>query len=315
MTLFAKLTFLVYRLRRSRAAPTQDAWADVIKTLHQEQECSPRHTQRAGQQNQQQNLQQNQQQSHQQNHRQDRQQDRQPGIEPNDPRRQHDAYDDRRVPRDPKAPQPSGLHVVRNNHTLKPSQAALALLFELTLDQAVTIIDTLPGTPPTLVSTEIEQRAFLRICSYLKQQNYAQQPAHCLPILTLLARRLAHLHDPAQRGLAMEVVARSLKTLPQIEVVETLAAELASMPPELQQRALDQIEEFLWRTADIAQSHVDILLDLTRAVRIDECRERASAMIAAGLKRLRNEPALCGQIRRNLMLAYCTEEQILQLQA
>lgn len=220
-----------------------------------------------------------------------------------------DAYDDRRVPRAPGATRPPTLRIVRS----EASQAALALLFELSLEQAIDVLRALPDTEPNSVSLEIEQRAFLRIRSHLEQQHFVQQPVSCLPILNLLAHRLSYLHDPAQRNLAMEMIAHSLRTVPQIELIESLTTELASMPPTLQQRALDQIEAFIDRTADIALSHVDILLGLTQAVRVEACRERASALITAGLKRLRDEPELCGKIRRSLVLAYCAADQNLQL--
>ena len=233
------------------------------------------------------------------------------------PTQQHDtddAYDDRRVPRGPGAVPPAWSRSVKNNNNISASQAALALLYELTLDQAVKIIDALPSIKPTLINLELEERALQRICAYLRQQNFTQQPAHYLPLLTLLARQLGHLNNSAQRDLAMDLLTQSLKILPQIEVVETLSTTLASLPAELQQRALVQIEEFLWRTADIAQSHVDILLGLTDAVRVDCCRKRAGALIATGLERLRNEPELCAQIRRRLVLAYCIDEHTMHLQ-
>lgn len=311
MTTLAKLRRLVNRLRQPPALSRSDAWDDVIKTLPHVREREPhssgQHITQLTSHRVESDNGTNNQPRNPADDRTARQPDPQHHID--------DAFDDRRVPRDPAAVQSTSLRIVRNENNIRASQAALALLFELTLDQAVKIIDALPATRPTLVNLEIEQRAFLRICSHLKQENFAQQPAHCLPILMLLARRLGHLNDPAQRDLAMNLLTQSLRTLPQIEVVETLTMELAGMPPALQQRALDQIEEFLWRTADIAQSHVDILQGLTRAIRIESCRQRASTLIAAGLKRLRNEPELCAQIRRNLVLAYCTDEQILQLQA
>jgi hypothetical protein len=315
MTPFAKLNRLITQLRHAAGLARPDAWNDVIRTLpagrEQDQQDSRKRTTQITSQRADPNSGTNNQ-AHQQLRE-------QPTNRTGEHRhRQHrtdDAFDDRRVPRDPSAVQPAWMRIVNINNNLSASQAALALLFQLTLDQAVEIIDALPKTKPTLVNLEIEQRAFLRICGHLKQQNFAQQPAQCLPHLTLLARRLGHLNDPAQRDLAMNLLTQSLRTLPQIEVVEALSIALTDMPPALQQRALDQIEEFLWRTADIAQLHVDILQALTRAVNIESCRQRVGTLIATGLKRLRNEPELCAQIRRNLVLAYCTEEPTLQLQA
>ncbi len=343
MTPFAKLVRLIHRLRHSHSFSTRDPWSDVIKTLpvghdHDQSHSGQPITQAASQCNEsrrrtnsehqyqvdslsraQSSSQTGSQTNAQSTTKSDAQSKTQPVNTTDNKRpRQHrsdDVFDDRRVPRDPTAVQQTWLRIVKNNNNITTSQAALALLFELTLKQAVEIIEALPKTAPTLINLEIEQSAFLRICSHLEQQNFAQQPAQCLSILTLLARRLGHLNDHAQRDVAINLLAQSLRILPQIEVIETLSTELTNMPPALQQRALDQIEEFLWRTADIALSHVDILQGLTRAVRIESCRQRAGALIAAGLKRLRNEPELCAQIRRNLVLAYCTDEQTMQLQA
>lgn len=314
MTLLTKLICLITRFTRLHSPTTlmgRNAWNDVIKTIPDWQESdkhgnfplntrvTPHHVEPRSESGNPLRIQ--------ARNRTNRQM--------NPPHRADDAFDDRRVPRDPTAVHPVRRRRVKNHPSISVTQAALALLFELTLNQAEKIIDALPQTTPTLVDLDIEQRAFMRIRSHLEQQNLAQQPAHCLPLLTLLARRVGHLNDPAQREQAMNLLTQSLKTYPQIEVVEALSMALTDMPADLQQRALDHIEEFMRRTSDIAQLHVDILQALTHAIRIESCRQRAVALITAGLKRLRNEPELCALIRQNLALAYCAEGQTIQFQA
>ena len=221
-----------------------------------------------------------------------------------------DAFDDRRVPRDPLAVQTPRLRIVKG----EISKAATVLLAELSLAQAIEIIKTLPGTSSNLVSLEIQQRAFACIRAHLARRESAPAPG-TTEILLLLARRLGDLASPEQRDQAMCLIEQSLRELPQIELIETLTEQLGQIPAALHQRTLDLIEKFLFETADIPLSQVDILMALTRAVPINGCRQRASALIATGLQRLRHAPAACTHIRHSLVFAYCTVDQGLQLQA
>lgn len=229
----------------------------------------------------------------------------------------HDAFDDRRVPRDGRhqadfqRKRATNLHVVQSN----TAPAALAVLFELSLEQAVAIIRQLPGTASRGTNLDVQQRAFLRIHSHLQQTDLAHDCTDALPLLTLLASRLSDLADPAQQTLAMTLIARSTQALPQIDVVEALTMQLCRLPHPLQHRALDLIESFLHITVDIPLSHIDILLGLTDAIQSAHCRQRASTLIAEGLRNLRDEPELCAEIRRRLTLSYCAVQQNLQLQA
>ena len=222
----------------------------------------------------------------------------------------NDAFDDRRAPRDRLAAQTPRLRIVKG----EISQAATVLLTPLTLAQAIEIIRTLPGTTSNLVSLEIQQRAFGCIRAHIEQQGstHAKGTAE---IRLLLARHLGDLAIPEQRDQAMCLIERSLGELPQIELIETLTAQLGQIPAALHQRTLDLIEQFLSETADVPLTHVDILMALTRAVPINGCRQRASALIATGLQRLRHAPAACTPIRHSLVFAYCTVDQGLQLQA
>ena len=225
-----------------------------------------------------------------------------------------DAFDDRRVPRNEQGSatmqhrQKTNLHIV---HAKPPT--ATAIPFELSLEQAMTILRDVPSTAAHN-DLDAQHRAFMRIHSHLQQAKFTHDPTDAMPLVMLLASRLGHLADPIQQTLAMNIIAQCTQALPHIELVELLTTQLGVLPPRHLQRALDLIENFLQITVDIPLSQIDILLGLTDAITIDECRRRAGLLIATGLKKLHAYPDLCAEIRRRLTLSYCAVEQGLQLQ-
>lgn len=226
-----------------------------------------------------------------------------------------DAFDDRRVPRNQQGSstmqhrQKTNLHLVQ----AKPLTAT-AIPSELSLGQAMTLLRDVQGTAARN-DVDAQRRAFMRIHSHLQQVKFAHDPTDAMPLVMLLASRLGHLADPIQQTLAMNIIAQCTQVLPHIELVELLTTQLGVLPPRHLQRALDLIENFLQITVDIPLSQIDILLGLTDAIAIDECRRRAGLMIARGLKNLHGYPDVCTEIRRRLTLSYCAVEQGLQLQA
>lgn len=225
------------------------------------------------------------------------------------------AFDDRLIPRtgknsaDEQRKRQGHLRIIKG----KVTPAALALLFKLSLEQAIAIIQALPDTVPNIANLEVQRRAFDLIHEHLMQQPPAS--SDMVSLVTLLASRLSHLDDVAQQALVMDLIAQYSQSVLQIDLIEIVTLQLCRLSPVMQQRTFDMIEVFLRTTADLALTHGDILLALTKAVVSDSCRQRAGALITEGLKNLRDEPELCAHIRRQLSLSYCAVEQDLQLQA
>ena len=160
----------------------------------------------------------------------------------------------------------------------------------------------------------LQQRAFQQLHDHLQQHDFSQRPATFQPLLTLISGRVGHLADAQQREQAMAVIEQSLKISPQLALTEALTTQLWRLDYKLQRRALSAIEGFMQATAELPQTHVDILVELTDVMKMPQCRQCAYAMVESGLARLRNEPAMTGRIRYGLALAFCTQAGRLTLQ-
>lgn len=177
----------------------------------------------------------------------------------------------------------------------------------LSLDTAAHILETLRQQPSTPERSALQRQAFARLYAFLQEQPVAQHADTLQPLLILMASCLARLPDLEQRSQALNLIEMTLQHTPQLILAEALTTQLWGLSSSLKPRAFDAIAQFLQQEGADPRSHIDILLELADVMQVPSCRQRAGALVEAGLQRLEDAPELCARIASRLTLSTLRE--------
>ena len=188
-----------------------------------------------------------------------------------------------------------------------PAAVSTAMPPVLSVETAAHILETLRQQPSTPERVILQRQAFARLYAFLQEQPAALQAGTLQPLLILLASCLARLPDLEQRVQALSLIEITLRHAPQLLLAEALTMQLWGLSSSLKPRAFDAIALFLQQEGGDPRTHIDILLELADVMQIPSCRQRAGALVDAGLQRLESAPELCERIASRLTLSTLRE--------
>lgn len=175
------------------------------------------------------------------------------------------------------------LHTIESYAAVTLGSTGTALL---SIAHATRIFESVRTQQNTPQKIKLQTHAFARLHRFLSKQSIARQTGVFQPLLLLIASRVAHIPDELQREQALTLLASALQRSPQLGLAEALTTQLWGLPRMQAQRTFDILEQFLQHSDTGVESHVDIYLELIDVMQIPSCRQRAHALVIAGLAQL-----------------------------